>query len=102
MRERVDQIVDQGAARAANLAVFPANGINFPRHVAEQRGDFVGVKAGSVDHAARFDGFVLRVLFITDTKTDANAARARFDRNYFLALNDVRALIGGKAAVGWD
>src|SRR5712664_1476811 len=98
--ERVDEIVDGRAARAANFAVFPAHGINFPGHVAEEGGDFVGVEAGGVDDAAGFDSFVLRILFIANTETDADGAGAGFEGNHFRALHDVRALVGGEARVG--
>src|SRR6266851_5244959 len=100
MGERVDEIVDERAAGTANFAVFAADGINFPGHVAEERGDFVGVEAGGIDDAAGFDSFVLRILFIANTETDTDGAGARFEGDHFCALDDVRALAGGEAGVG--
>ena len=98
--ERVDEIVDERAARAANFAVFAADGINFPGDVAEEGCDFVGVEAGGIDNAASFDGFVLRVFRVADAQADTDGSGASFERNHFCALDDVRALVGGETSVG--
>src|SRR6267142_2326161 len=102
MGKRVDEIVDQGAAGAADFAVLAADGINFPGSVAEEGGDFIGEEAGGVDYAAGFDGFILGVFFVADTETYSDRPGNGFEGNYFGALDYIGALVGGEAGVGAD
>src|SRR5260370_8691796 len=92
VRQRVDEIVDERAARAANFAVFAAHRINFPGCIAEHRGNVVGVEAGGVADAAPFAAFLLRVFFGSSAASHAHGSRAGSTANSFPALPSVPPL----------
>src|ERR1700674_3781 len=59
VRQRINKALDQQGLRTADFAVFAANGIDAPRTIPEECGNFIRKKSRGVDNAFRLDGFVL-------------------------------------------
>ena len=57
MRQRIDEIIYEVGFAAHQLAIFSAHRINAMVVVSEHRGDFIRIKPGAINHAARFDRF---------------------------------------------
>src|SRR5260370_8465800 len=100
VRQRINKTIDQQGLRAADFAVFAANGIDAPRMISEERSNFIGKKPRGVDNAFRLDGFVLGIFFVADAEAHTNGFARRLQRNYLRARNNTRALVCCNASVG--
>src|SRR5579883_2458448 len=97
MRQRIDEIADEFGARAADFAIFAANGIDAPGRIAEHGRDFIGVEPGSVDRAPRLDGLFLEMRFVADANMGANGAAGRIQRGDARVRDEIGTAFGRQA-----